>query len=94
VRIDEELVEIWPNEVCDRNQTHSVKGTLCQEHAEWEQSNLEWSGITPEWKGVDNKSEGITLASARVLCLDLLSHVWLYISGGLNCCQEFWRGID
>jgi len=50
-----------------------------------------WSD--PEWKGVDNKSGGTTLASAHVLCLDLLSHVWLRISGGLNCCQEFRRGV-
>jgi len=56
-------------------------------------SDLEWSENTPEWKGVDNKSGGITLASAHVLCLDLLSHVWLRISGGLNCCQEFRRGV-
>ena len=34
-----------------------------------------------------------TLASARALCLDLLSHVWLRISGGLNCCQESRRGV-
>ena len=33
------------------------------------------------------------MALARVLCLDLLSHVWLHISGGLNCCQEFRRGV-
>jgi len=33
----------------------------------------------------DNKIE-TTLASARALCLDLLSRVWLRISGGLNCC--------
>jgi len=56
-------------------------------------SDPEWSGNTPEWKGVDNKSGGTTLASAHVLCLDLLSHVWLRISGGLNCCQEFRRGV-
>jgi len=31
---------------------------------------------------------GTTLASARALCLDLLSHVQLHISEGLNCCQE------
>jgi len=36
---------------------------------------------------------GTTLASARALYLDLLSHMWLYISGGLNCCQEFRRGV-
>ena len=48
------------------------------------------SGVTPEWKGFDNKM-GITLVSAHVLCLDLLSHVWLHILGGLNCCQEFQR---
>jgi len=56
-------------------------------------SYLEWSRITPEWKGVDNKSGGTTLASARMLCLNLLSHVWLRISEGLNCCQEFRRGV-
>ena len=33
------------------------------------------------------------MALARALCLDLLSHVWLHISGGLNCCQEFRRGV-
>jgi len=47
MRIIKELMEIWPNEVCD------------------------------------------TLASACALCLDLLSRVWLHISGGLNCCQEY-----
>jgi len=51
------------------------------------------SGITPEWKRVDNKSGGTTLASACVLCLDLLSRVWLRISGGRNCCQECRRGV-
>ena len=65
----------------------------CQGRAEWEQNDPEWSGITPEWKGVDNKSGGTTLTSAHALCLDLLSHVQLCISGGLNCCQEFWRGV-
>jgi len=33
------------------------------------------------------------LASAHVLCLDLLSHVWLCILGGLNYCPEFRRGV-
>ena len=64
----------------------------CQGRTEQEQSDPEWSGITPEWKGVDNKME-TTLASARALCLDLLSHVWLRILGELNCCQEFQRGV-
>ena len=32
-------------------------------------------------------------ASACVLCLDLLSCVWLHISGGRNCCQEIRRGV-
>jgi len=59
---------------------------------EQERSGPEWSGITPEWMGFDNKI-GTTLASARVLYLDLLSHVWLRISGELNCCQELWRGM-
>ena len=68
--------------------THS-----CQVRAEREQSDLELSGVTPEWKGFDNESGGTTLASARVLCLDRLSHVWLRISGGLNCCQESRREV-
>jgi len=69
------------------------KYARCQGYAEREQSDPEWSRFTPEWKGIDNKSKGTTLASARALCLDLLSHVWLYISGGLNCCQESRRGV-
>jgi len=66
---------------------------LVKDHVEQEQSSLEWSGITLEWQGVDNKSGGTTLALARMLCLDLLSCVWLHISGGLNYCQEFRRGV-
>jgi len=34
-----------------------------------------------------------TLALAHVLCLNLLLHMWLRISGGLNCCQEFRREV-
>ena len=64
-----------------------------QGRAERKQSDPEWSGITLEWKGVDNKSRGTTLASAHALCLDLLSRVWLHISGGRNCCQECRRGM-
>jgi len=60
----------------------------------WEQSDPEWSGITPEWKGVDNKSGGTTLALACALCLNLLLHVWLHISGGQNCCQEIRSGVE
>jgi len=44
VRIVEELMEIWPNEVCD-NQYLFVKNCVEQE---W--NDLEWSGVTPEWK--------------------------------------------
>jgi len=44
-------------------------------------------------QGVDNKSGGTTLASAHALYLNLLSHVWLYILGGWNCCQEIRRGV-
>ena len=36
---------------------------------------------------------GITLASARALCLDLLSHVWLRISEGWDCCQEIRKRV-
>ena len=35
----------------------------------------------------------VTCSLARVLCLDLLLHVWLCISGGRNCCQECRRGV-
>jgi len=45
-----------------------------------------------EWVGFDNKME-TTLALARVLCLNLLSHVWLHISEGWNCCQEIRKGV-
>jgi len=45
-----------------------------------------------EWVGFDNKM-GTTLASACVLCLNLLLHVWLCISGGWNCCQEIRKGV-
>jgi len=60
--------------------------------AEQKRSGLELSGITLEWMGFDNKV-GTTLASARALCLNLLSRVWLRISGGMNCCQKFRRGM-
>jgi len=33
------------------------------------------------------------LVSACALCLDLLSHMWLCISGGRNCCQGIGRGV-
>ena len=33
------------------------------------------------------------MASARALCLDLLSLVWLRISGEQNCCQEIRKGV-
>jgi len=59
---------------------------------EQERSGPEWNGITPEWMGFDNKV-GTTLASARALCLNLLSRVWLRISEGRNCCQEYRRGM-
>ena len=60
---------------------------------EQEWNDPEWSRITLEWKRVDNKSGRTTLALACVLCLDLLSRVWLHISGGQNCCQECRRGV-
>jgi len=36
---------------------------------------------------------GTTLASARVLCLDLLLHVQLHISEGWDCCQEIRKRV-
>jgi len=65
----------------------------CQGRAEQERSDPDWDRVTPGWKRIDNKGGGTTLASARALCLDLLSHVWLHISEGLNCCQESRRGV-
>ena len=48
------------------------------------------------WSGRDliTKVRGTTLASACVLCLNLLSHVWLHISEGRNCCQEIRSGVE
>jgi len=73
----------------------AIKATnpWCQGHAEQEWSGLEWSRITPEWKGINNKSRETTLALACALCLNLLLHMWLRISGGWNCCQECRRGV-
>jgi len=48
--------------------------------------------ITLELAGFDNKI-GTTLALARALCLDLLSHVWLHISEGWDCCQEIRKRV-
>ena len=52
------------------------------------------SGVELLWngRGLTTKVETI-LALAHTLCLDLLLCVWLYISGELNCCQEFRRGV-
>jgi len=44
-------------------------------------------------RDLTTKNGGTILASARALCLDRLSRVWLRISGGLNCCQESRRGV-
>ena len=49
----------------------------------------EWTEVKWNYSGVDNKSGGTTMVSAHALCLDLLLYVWLYISGGQNCCQEY-----
>ena len=82
--------------ICPSTQTITflyLRTHSCQGRAEREQSDPELSGVTPEWKGFDNESGGTTLASARALCLDRLSHMWLRISGGLNCCQESRREV-
>jgi len=52
-------------------------------------AELLWSG-----RDLTTKVGGTTLASAHVLCLDLLSYVWLHISGGRNCCQEIRSGVE
>ena len=57
---------------------------------------VEWPGMKQNYSRVEGSWQqkwGTTLASARALCLDLLSCVWLCISGGMNCCQEFRRGV-
>jgi len=55
---------------------------VTQSGAELLQSKRE---LTTKWE--------TTLALACALCLNLLSCVWLCILGGLNCCQEFRRGV-
>jgi len=60
-----------------------------------ERSGSEWAGVEWNYSGIERFDNKIrtTLALARALCLDLLLRMWLRISGGLNCCQEFWRGV-
>jgi len=48
-----------------------------------------YSRVEGSWQ----QSGGTTLVSALALCLNLLSHVWLHISGGWNCCQKIRRGV-
>ena len=62
---------------------------MCRAGAEWPRVERNYSGVEGSWQ----QSEGTTLASARALCLDLLLHVWLRISGEQNCCQEIRRGV-
>jgi len=59
---------------------HKDKTTIDDKYrVEQERSGPELSGITPEWMGFDNKV-GTTLASARVLCLDLVTNfIWSYL---------------
>jgi len=61
----------------------------------WSGSGMTWSGAKLLWSGreLTTKVGGTTLASAHALCLDLLSYVWLHISEGRNCCQEYRRGV-
>jgi len=63
----------------------------CQEHVEqeWPRVDRSYSGVKGSWQ----QKWRTILASAHALYLDLLSCVWLCISGGLNCCQEFRRGV-
>jgi len=73
--------------------SYQVKGIILITSTEC--NRTEWAGVGWNYsriEGIDNKV-GTTLASARALCLDLLSRVWLCISGGLNCCQELQRGV-
>ena len=67
----------------------SQMSRTCGAGAKWPGIEWDYSGVEGSWQ----QSEGTTLASAHALCLDLLSRVWLRISGGLNCCQESWRGV-
>ena len=39
---------------------------------------------------LSKRSQAVPL---HILCLNLLLRMWLYISGGLNCCQKFRRGV-
>jgi len=69
-------------------------GTGVVSSTERNRSKVGWSGVellqngwvlTIKWR--------TTLVSACALCFDLLSRVWLHISGGPNCCQEFRRRV-
>ena len=61
----------------------------CRVGAEWPRVEWKYSRVEGSWQ----QSEGTTLVSACALCLDLLLHVWLHISGEQNCCQEIRRGV-
>jgi len=61
---------------------------------EQNRSRVGWSGVELLRNGwVLTIKWGTTLVSACALCLDLLSCVWLHISGGPNCCQKFRRRV-
>jgi len=62
---------------------------MCGAKVEWPRVELNYSGVEGSWQ----QSGGTTLALAHALCFDLLSRVWLHISGGWNCCQEIRRGV-
>ena len=62
---------------------------MCGVGVEWPRVELNYSGVEESWQ----QSRGTTLALAHALCLDLLSRVWLHISGERNCCQEIRRGV-
>ena len=75
------------------HRTVTSKLTICQGLCE---AGVKWPGVEQNYSGVKGSWQqkwGITLALACVLYLDLLLCMWLYISGRLNCCQEFRRGV-
>jgi len=64
----------------------------CHVCVEQGRNNPEWNRVILRKKGIDNKIG--EQPWPQLMCYaSIYYHVWLHISGGQNCCQEFRRGI-
>jgi len=57
-------------------------------HVEQEQNNPEWNRVILRKKEINNKI-GKQPWPQLMCCASICCHMWLHISGGQNCCQEF-----